>query len=573
MHPFILFGIIAIAAATISTIINSITSRRRQLENLKSSFGKSPEGEAGLQLESIARYAQYIQKYSPSQQRVDQITWNDLDMDKVFARINTCQTSVGEEYLYNNLHHLPLNGETLTKRENLIQFFASNPDTRLKVQHLLVSRVGKEDYNGLTALMSATGIIGLKHKHIFTILALLPLLMSAVTIINLPIGIIGVILSFAINMIVHYRMKNRVEIEIPSIKYLTSILKCCKSLLKIKEMNHLPIMGEISRLHKMLKSIQRKIPTMSSMAGDILGSSFEYINILFLNDIRHYNKFMGIIKERSEEFRALYQALGEIDLSIAVLGFRLSLDAYSLPEFYNEQPLIFEEIAHPLIPNPVTNTGTIKNDSLLTGSNASGKSTFIRALAINSILAQTINTCAAKSFRTRFSLILTSMVVRDDISAGDSYFIVEIKSLKRVLDMVKKYPCTCFIDEILRGTNTIERIAASASVLAYLHKQDALCIAASHDIELTYILKNQYDNYHFREQVTGDGIVFDYKLKDGPSTTRNAIKLLSFMDFPEDIISQAEELAEEYAVYSGDRFSHFCQKRLSRKGQGNESDN
>ena len=139
------------------------------------------------------------------------------------------------------------------------------------------------------------------------------------------------------------------------------------------------------------------------------------------------------------------------------------------------------------------------------------------------------------------------MVVRDDLAAGDSYFIVEIKSLRRILEMVEKYPCTCYIDEILRGTNTVERIAASASVLFYLYNQDVLCIAASHDIELTNLLAKQYDNYHFREHVTDKGIVFNYKINEGPSTTRNAIKLLSFMDFPEEVVTQAEGLAEEYS--------------------------
>ncbi|HCW96660.1 MAG TPA: hypothetical protein DHU88_13350 [Pseudomonas sp.] len=140
----------------------------------------------------------------------------------------------------------------------------------------------------------------------------------------------------------------------------------------------------------------------------------------------------------------------------------------------------------------------------MTGSNASGKSTFIKSLAVNSILAQTIHTCAAKEFKLRPSLVITSMAVRDSISEGESYFIKEIKSLKRILNKVQNISCTCFIDEILKGTNTIERIAASAAVLKYLHSTDCLCMTASHDIELTCILENEYDNYHFSEHITDD---------------------------------------------------------------------
>ena len=85
----------------------------------------------------------------------------------------------------------------------------------------------------------------------------------------------------------------------------------------------------------------------------------------------------------------------------------------------------------------------------------------------------------AKEYITRFALVITSMAVRDDILTGDSYFISEIKSLKRIIDKVEIVKCICFVDEILRGTNTIERIAASTSVIKYLHGKDCLCIVAS----------------------------------------------------------------------------------------------
>jgi len=512
-------------------------------------YGKPPEADDFFQLESVGRYAMYMAKHNPSRQRVDPITWNDLDMDKVFSRINSCQTSVGEEYLYHCLHELPLNSEALARREGLVQLFADDRDARLDVQVLLALQVGKENYNGLTALMFVPGVSTLKNPRLYTVLALLPLLMAAVLVVSVPFGVIGILAAFVVNMMVYFRTKNHITIEIPSIKYLAGLLNCCKGLLKIKALENQPHMEEIRRHYKTLKSLKRKMPGMSTSttAGDLASMFLEYANIMFLSDIRNYNRFMKTIKERSEEFHALYRAFGEIDMSICIASFRQSLPGYALPEFCEDRGIEFEEIYHPLIPAPVANTGIVKNDSIITGSNASGKSTFIKALAINGILAQTINTCAAKRYMARFSLIVTSMVLRDDLAGGESYFIVEIKSLKRILDLVREYPCTCFIDEILRGTNTVERIAASAAVLEYLHGQDALCVAASHDIELTRILAGEYDNYHFRERVTDSGVEFDYKLHDGPSTTRNALKLLRFMEFEDGIVNRAEKLAEGYA--------------------------
>ena len=544
--PFIILVIVIISASVIITVVSNINSKRRRIAALKADYGKPPVADDDIQFESIGRYAMYIEKHNPTRQRVDRVTWNDLDMDRVFSRINSCQTSVGEEYLYHCLHELPLDGKTLARREGLAQFFANNPEERIAAQSLLLS-MGKENHNGLTALMFAPDISMLKNPRLYTALALMPLLMPALMIYSIPMGVIGLVAVFAVNMMVYYRTKNRIAIEIPSIKYLISMLKCCKGLLKMKALENQPYMDEIRRYYKALKSLKRNMPAMTSAAGDLAGSFFEYINIMFLSDIRNYNKFMKTIKECSPEFHALYRAFGEVDMSICISSFRLSLPAYALPVFCEDNTLEFTDIYHPLIASPVVNSGAVTNDSIITGSNASGKSTFIKALAINGILAQTINTCAAKAFKARFSLIVTSMMLRDDLAAGESYFIVEIKSLKRILDLVQKYPCTCFIDEILRGTNTVERIAASAAVLEYMHSQDALCLAASHDIELTRILAGKYDNYHFREHVTDDGIEFDYKLKDGPSTTRNALKLLRFMNFADEIVGQADKLAEGYA--------------------------
>ena len=125
-------------------------------------------------------------------------------------------------------------------------------------------------------------------------------------------------------------------------------------------------------------------------------------------------------------------------------------------------------IHHPLISDPVPNSITEDRCALITGSNASGKSTFIKSLGINAILSQTIYTSLSREYKANFFLIYSSMALKDNILGNESYFIVEIKSLKKkILDNAgKDYPILCFIDEVLRGTNTLERIAASSRILA-----------------------------------------------------------------------------------------------------------
>jgi DNA mismatch repair ATPase MutS len=139
------------------------------------------------------------------------------------------------------------------------------------------------------------------------------------------------------------------------------------------------------------------------------------------------------------------------------------------------------------------------------------------------------------------------MALKDNIFNNESYYIAETKSLKRIIDNLNvQIPTICFVDEILRGTNTVERIAASSQVLKYLTINNCICIAASHDVELTYILEKYFENYHFQEEISNDEISFDYKIYNGRATTQNAIKLLGILGYDNDIVSKAEKNAVKF---------------------------
>ena len=104
----------------------------------------------------------------------------------------------------------------------------------------------------------------------------------------------------------------------------------------------------------------------------------------------------------------------------------------------------------------------------------------------------------------------------------------------------------CFVDEVLRGTNTVERIAASSQILKELWNQNVMCFAATHDIELSYILQDYYSNYHFTEQVVDNEIHFSYELLKGRATSRNAIKLLEIIGYDKAVVDKAAGRAEEF---------------------------
>ena len=204
-------------------------------------------------------------------------------------------------------------------------------------------------------------------------------------------------------------------------------------------------------------------------------------------------------------------------------------------------------MTHPLLKNAVPNELDTVSPLLITGSNASGKSTYLKTAALCAVMAQAICTVTADDYHASAFRIYSSMALSDNLLAGESYYIVETKSLKRIIEKIDgPVPLLCTIDEVLRGTNTVERIAASSKILEVIADRGALCLAATHDIELCDLLSKKYDMYHFEEQVGLSEMLFDYKIRTGKAVSRNAINLLKLMGFDDEIVSGAHDRANAY---------------------------
>ena len=267
-------------------------------------------------------------------------------------------------------------------------------------------------------------------------------------------------------------------------------------------------------------------------------------------DIILYHSYLKKLKASYHELILLYQIIGFLDSMIAVAKYRKMYPMTCRPMFSSSLCLFAQDIYHPLIPNAVPNNFHCNKSTLITGSNASGKSTFLRTLGINALLAQTIATVHAKQFITNFYHIHTSISLKDDLENKESYYMVELNALKKIFDTaLQGGPVLCLIDEVLKGTNTLERIAASTEVLKDLLQYQTLCIAATHDVELTKLLQQEYQNMHFKESIQGNELHFDYKIKNGVCTTGNAIKLLDLMGFPKNISNRANERIQNFKKY------------------------
>lgn len=175
----------------------------------------------------------------------------------------------------------------------------------------------------------------------------------------------------------------------------------------------------------------------------------------------------------------------------------------------------------------------------------SGKSAFLRTLAINVLCAHTINTVFARSFSSTYFKLHAVMNLADDLMQGKSYYMEEVLTIQQLVTESERETCCLFLlDEIYRGTNTTERIAAAYAVLQYLNKKNTV-IAATHDSELTTLLTSGFDMYHFSETITNDGLAFDYTLKPGKLKHGNAIRILEHYGYPREIIQQALRQSEK----------------------------
>lgn len=546
---FVLVMVGFILVIMIKGAVDYKNQEKKFVKNLYKSYGLLPERE--YKPEQFANISHYFEKHKNGF-FIDDITWNDLNMDEIFKSMNYTYSAAGEEYLYYTLRTPFLKEEELNRREEIIDFFRSNSDERVSCQYIMANlgRTGKYSiYDYLDYLDDLGKRSNLKHYISF----LTAILSIGILFISLPIGMVALVCVFSANILSYFKVKNEIDPYLTSFSYIFKLLDSVGKIQKLK----IPVLKEeftsLKQAAAELTKFKRGsflLMSSSRMSGSSnpLEIIMDYFRMIWHLDLIQFNNMLGEVRKHISDIDEMLAIMGKIETLIAIGAFREGCRDYCIPEFSKEMLIEGENIYHPLIKEPVKNSLSTKRGVLITGSNASGKSTFLKTIAVNHILAQTIHTCMADSYKTGIFRVCSSMSLRDDLQGGNSYYMMEIKALKRIMDELgkKDVPVLCFVDEVLRGTNTVERIAASAQILKSLSGEGCLCFAATHDIELTHLLEDEYNNCHFEEEIENNDIFFSYKIMSGRATTRNAIKLLSIMGYEETITQKAERMAAEF---------------------------
>ncbi len=545
---FFMIAVFAVIFMIIYIRIINIKSISEQKRKIKDKWGKKQKQERSIS--DIKKLFLFIKDSSDDYiYSIDDTTWNDLDMDFVFAEADHTISVTGSQYLYYLLRTPVFDDKLLIERAHIVNKFLKDEDFAQLLQYRLLGISNTEDVS--FKIFGKDFEAGRKLLILYRILRYIIIPEIILTFFFPQIGIILLVVTIFTNLMIYTSNKYRIFEEISEFKYLHRLINCAK---KIVEMDARGIelnQREIKNLILKLKKVYRNLSLINFGTGVTkteIEAFLEIISAVFLVEPIIFYNTIDLINKHKNDLRKLHTLVGRIDALIAVASYKKSLDFYSEPglDSYADSKKIncfieTENIYHPLLGKPVSNSFKLKKRGLvITGSNASGKSTFLRTLGINAIFAQSMFFTFSKFYKSYYFKVYTSIGTTDNVRGGESYFMVEAKSLKRIIDEENDMvPVMCILDEIFRGTNTVERISAGFEILKYLIDRNFCTIIATHDLELAQLSRDFYENYHFREEIVRDDIRFSYVLHRGICKTKNALKILKNMGYPLEIYKGA----------------------------------
>jgi len=541
-----------------------IGKRKKELkEKLSNSFGETKD-----ELFDFGRIEKHFRKKNNSTafQIISDKTSNDLDLDEVFTFLDRTNSKIGQQYLYNKLRTIQNDSGKTLRDEKIIDRLSTDSELRIALQ-IQLSKLNNTEAYYITTLFQNEHPKPPKWFFVVRILSLFAFATLLMTIVSLKAFPLLVVV-FAINTWIHIWNKKNLYEYLSSLPQLLKMNDVAKALIRTdigKEIN--PNICQSTGIIDKIKHHLSLFTLETKLQGDLQQAIWfiaELLKTLFLIEPLFLFHILKELDTKRTEIEDVFTFVGEIDTLISIASLRKGLDHYCRPPISKEKTLTAKNAFHPLIPNCIENSIRIGTKSiLLTGSNMSGKTSFIRTIGINVITGQTINTCFADEFRLSQMNIFSAIRISDDLMNDKSYYFEEVLSIKSMIDNSTNGKTNLFLlDEIFKGTNTIERISAGKAVLSALSKGNNIVFVSTHDIELADLLKNEYELYHFSEIVDHKSVDFDYKLKEGKLKDRNAIRILQINDYPEELIQEAIEISKELDRLSA---TNYQQTNLQQK--------
>lgn len=473
----------------------------------------------------------------------------DLDIvgqESVFQLINTTSTFKGRRRLAASLLNLNFAEEEIVERQKAIEELKNKLELCQLMEYEGKRRMGgmESPEKLLTYIRNKNNLF--KHSILKKLLYFMPM-------ITIPISIIIIVfkLEYLNNLITIFLIVQllvwavglmRISKAFSAISYFKGALDDYHGILKLLEDQKFesPMLESLyGRLFQKNKSAAKAIIELTRIAEKIdirnNGFFFLFLNGLFLWDYQCIFSIESWKEKYGDSIEAWLDDIGEIEalMSISVLNHISDEVVFPIIE---KEPMIFtaEELGHPLISKEIRVNNPIKmskNIFIITGSNMSGKTTFLRTIGVNLVIAYCGGAVCSKRMRCSKMNIYTSMRITDDLKAGISTFYGELIRIKEIIEgAARKENMIFLIDEIFRGTNSRDRIEGAFAVIKNLNKEGVMGAITTHDLELCVLDRvERIKNYHFEEYYQDNKIFFDYKLRQGVSTTTNAKYLMKIV--------------------------------------------
>lgn len=457
---------------------------------------------------------------------IDSQTRKDLDLDLFYNKYNRTKTSYGDQIFYHQLNSQPNNlEESRNTIAELKSMFLNR--TRKNLVEEFLTKIGKQYRGNITRDLAD----GLSYKPKFLNLIpfwffLGPVLSVGLYLIFGSIGFIGLGIILLLNLLIFVLTNNKVNHSSGSMNYLIKTIVIASKMAKRKELkDDFEGRSYISSFKPICKyGIFLKDGVGNNGIGDLISSLIDYLRVFLLAELFAYYQISSYVKNNLTDILEMIEHIGYMDFTVNSANIVSDFET-SFPEYGDGNSVLFTDLKHPIFDNCVSNNLNIDKSLIITGMNMAGKSTFLKSVGLNQILATSFGFTYSSSFNTNLLNVISSMKVEDDLENSKSKYYVEAERLLYIQNQLSSNRVLCLIDEILTGTNTDDRIEASIKLLSNFHSSKSLILAATHDIQIADELE-EYSCYYFDGEINKDKIVYDYKIKQGVVTKRNALELL-----------------------------------------------
>lgn len=481
--------------------------------------------------------------------------WLSKDLDifgknSLFQYINCANTHYGKEKLSDFLVNKNPVKSSIEKRQIGIQEISKKKDFSCHIQTLSNTLKSDKKEKSHLAIEQFIESVEKESKPLSLFHQVMMWSMPFITLFSFSLAIVGVqskvFLSFGMIFVivqlflVSIQTKKNIEILSPIFVFCENIDIYCQILHSIEEESFESVLlkelkEEVLKNKGSVNSL-KKLGRIGEMVKTRFGAlSYFLVNGFLMWDYHCVQTFYNWKKNNCLNIRKWMNSIGEVEAYISLAIMEDTKEFSTYPKLMDSltPTLTFDSLRHPLIneEKAVGNSfSLVGQTAVITGSNMSGKTTFLRTIGLNLILAYSGAAVNGMEFNCSIMKLFTSMRVEDNVSEGISTFYAEILRIKEMVDYSKQQlPLLALIDEIFKGTNSTDRIIGASEAIKKLSSPFASTIVSTHDAELCHLENNSslsITNHHFKEYYVDNQIHFDYKIQKGECQTKNAQHLL-----------------------------------------------